>query len=103
MFYARKKLAKLVAWSQDYLNSVMRKSPPTPKPILDPGVLVIAIAIPPSKDRQLLSWTVSLCLVKGWIVPKSPAMDAQRLRARPLLLAPLRSPAGSLRVFVQRI
>jgi hypothetical protein len=49
MFYARKKLAKLVAWSQDYLNSVMRKSPPTPKPILDPGVLVIAIVIPPSK------------------------------------------------------
>jgi len=35
--------------AQDYLNSVMRKSPPTPKPILDPGVLVIAIAIPPSK------------------------------------------------------
>ena len=49
MFYARKKLAELVAWGQDYLNSVMRKSPPTPKPILDLGVLVIAIAIPPSK------------------------------------------------------
>ena len=44
--------------------------------------------------RQLLSWTVSLCLVRGWIVPKSPTMDAQRLRVRLMLLAPLRSPAG---------
>jgi hypothetical protein len=30
-------------------------------------------------------------------------MDAQRLGARLMLLAPLRSPAGSSRVFVQRI
>ena len=106
MFYARKKLAELVAWgAQDYLNSVMRKSPPTPKPILDLGVLVIAIAIPPSKANTPTTAIVDrlTCLVKGWIVPKSPAMDAQRLRARLMLLAPLRSPAGSSRVFVQRI
>ena len=60
----------------DYLNSVMRKSPPTPKPILDLGVLVIAIAIPPSKANTPTTAIVDrlTCLVKGWIVPKSPAM-----------------------------
>ena len=31
MFYARKKLAELVGWGADYLNSVMRKRPPTAK------------------------------------------------------------------------
>src|SRR6476659_9720491 len=91
--------------AQDYLNSVMRKSPPTPKPILDPGVLVIAIAIPPSKAN-----TPTTAIVDRLTLPRKrldrsqvASLDAQRLRARLMLLAPLLSPAGSSRVFVQRI
>ena len=39
------------AWkARDYLNRVMRKSPPTAKkPMPDPSASVIAIAVPPSK------------------------------------------------------
>ena len=78
----------------------MRKSPPTPRPILDPGVLVIAIAIPPSKAN-----TPTTAIVDRLTLPLIGYLNGQggERRARLMLLAPRRSPAGSSKVFVQRL
>ena len=63
----------------------------------DPSASVIAIAIPPSKANTPITAMVDRLTLE---VPrkrsslKSPARDVQRLRARLMLLAPLRSPAG---------
>jgi hypothetical protein len=74
----------------------MRKRPPTVnKPMPDPSASVIAIAIPPSKANTPITAMVDRLTSE---VPrnslKSPAEDAQRLGARLVLVAPLRSPAG---------